>query len=76
MAGGGGWGEAMIQQGGCRVCHLFCMGDKMYSNTTRLAPQVTYAKHPVKAVSIYQQMNWQAGGRLKGAYTPVTYVPG
>ena len=49
---------------------------KMYSSTTRLAPQVTFAKHPVKAVSIYQQMNWQAGGRLKGAYTPVTYVPG
>ena len=48
----------------------------MYSYTTRRAPQVTFAKHPVKAISIYQQMNWQAGGQLKGAYTPVTYVPG
>ena len=47
----------------------------MYSYTTRRAPQVTFAKHPVKAISIYQQMNF-AGGQLKGAYTPVTYVPG
>jgi len=50
----------------------------MYSFTTRLAPQVTFAKRPVKPVSIYQQMNYVAGGakQLKGTYTPVTYVPG
>ena len=50
----------------------------MYSFTTRIAPQVTYAKRPVKPVSIYQQMKFvsPSEARLQGTYTPVTYVPG
>ena len=50
----------------------------MYSTTTRLAPQVTYAKHPVKAENIYQQMNFvsPSASKLQGTYTQVTYVPG
>ena len=48
----------------------------MYNNTTRLAPQVTFAKRPVKPVSIFTLMNYvsplakrfQATSRP--AYTP------
>ena len=50
----------------------------MYSNTTTLAPQVTYAKKPVPAVSIHKQMNFVApiAKRFKGTQGKgVTYVP-
>ena len=50
----------------------------MYSNTTRLAPQVTYAKRPVKAVSVYSLMNYVApiSKKFAGSGQPVSYVPG
>ena len=32
----------------------------MYSYTTRAAPQVVYAKRPVKTQSVAQQFNYQA----------------
>ena len=50
----------------------------MYSNSTRLAPQVTYAKKPVKAVSIYTQMKYVSpiSKRFPGSGQPVSYVPG
>ena len=50
----------------------------MYSSVTRLAPQVTYAKKPVKPVSIYNQMNYVApiSKKFSGSGQGVTYVPG
>ena len=50
----------------------------MYSNSTRLAPQVTYAKRAVKVESIYTRMKYVApiSKKFPGSGQPVTYVPG
>ena len=47
----------------------------MYSYTTSLAPQVSYAKRPVKAVSVHTQ--FKSAKTKKEGSTPqlVTYVP-
>ena len=50
----------------------------MYSYTTNLAPQVTFAKRPVKAVSVHTQFNYVAPitKKVKGSNPQiVTYVP-
>ena len=49
----------------------------MYSNRT-LAPQVTFAKRPVKAESIYSRMKYVApiSKKFAGSGQGVSYVPG
>ena len=49
----------------------------MYSYTTNLAPQVNYAKRPVKAVSVHTQFKSAKHTKKTEGSNPqiVTYVP-
>lgn len=50
----------------------------MYSFSTRLAPQIVKSNKPVKAVSVWEQMNYVPPIRklMKGGPgQPVTFVP-
>ena len=47
----------------------------MYSYTTNLAPQVNYAKRPVKAVSVHTQFKSAKTKKIEGSNPQiVTYV--